>query len=161
MSFLTAAPLWLLAIALVAMTAFISMVGPIIIRKRVSLDQLKTNNEVAGFKFASVGVIYAVLLGFAVIVVWQKFSEAENDVALEAGAAATIYRLANGITGAPGLALHEGITTYLKAAISEDWPAMKRGQGSPVVTRALNNLYATLLRYEPNTAVETAVFAEV
>jgi hypothetical protein len=161
MSLLTTAPLWLLAIALVTITAFISMVGPVIIRKRVSLDQLRTNNEVAGFKFATVGVLYAVLLGFAVVVVWQKFSEAENDVALEAGAAATVYRLANGITGAPGLALHEGMTAYLKSAITEDWPAMKRGQSSPAVTRSLNDLYATLLRYEPSTPAETAVFAEV
>jgi hypothetical protein len=161
MSFLTTAPLWLVALALVGVTTFIAMIGPVIIRKRVSLDQLKTNNEVAGFKFATVGVIYAVLLGFAVIVVWEKFSEAENDVALEAGAAATIYRLANGIKGAPGSALREGMTVYLRSAIAKDWPAMKQGHGSGEVTHALNDLYAALLRYEPNDAPSTAVFAEV
>jgi hypothetical protein len=65
MSFFTIAPLWLVALALVGLTTFIAMVGPVIIRKRVSLENLRTNNEVAGFKFATVGVIYAVLLGFA------------------------------------------------------------------------------------------------
>jgi hypothetical protein len=57
-------------------------------------------------------VLYAVLLGFAVIVVWRKFSDAENNVALEAGAAATIYRIANGSSGDPGAELREGITGY-------------------------------------------------
>jgi hypothetical protein len=70
MSFLTIAPLWLFALLLVGVATLIAMIGPVIIRRRVSLDQLRTNNEVAGFKFATVGVIYAVLLGFAVIVVW-------------------------------------------------------------------------------------------
>jgi hypothetical protein len=160
MSFFTIAPLWLIALALVGLTTLIAMVGPVIIRKRVSLEQLRTNNEVAGFKFATVGVIYAVLLGFAVIVVWEKFSEAENNVALEAGAAATIYRLANGITGATGPALRRGMTAYLRLAVAEDWPAMKHGKGSARVTRALDDLYSALLRAQPAAAPDTAVFAE-
>ena len=60
------------------------------------------------------GVLYAVLLAFAVIVVWEKFAEADNDVATEAGAAVTIYRLADGMGGEPGAALHEAITAYLE-----------------------------------------------
>ena len=70
----------------------------------MDLARLRINNEVAGFKFATVGVLYAVLLAFAVIVVWEKFSDAENNVAQEAGAAATIYRLSWGIE--PRQALH-------------------------------------------------------
>ena len=160
MSFFTIAPLWVIALALVGLATLIAMIGPVIIRKRVSLEQLRTNNEVAGFKFATVGVIYAVLLGFAVIVVWEKFSEAENDVALEAGAAATIYRLAGGIAGETGPALRRDMTTYLRLAVAEDWPAMKHGRGSAAVTRALDDLYAALLRDEPAAAPGTAIFAE-
>jgi hypothetical protein len=35
-----------------------------------------------GVKFATVGVLYAVLLAFAVVVVWEKFNQAESEVAL-------------------------------------------------------------------------------
>ena len=52
-------------------------------------------------------------------------------------------------------------SSYLKAAIDEDWPAMEHGRGSPVVTRALNDVYASLLRYEPPDLRGTAVFTEV
>jgi hypothetical protein len=69
------------------------MVGPVIVRRRVNLDKLTTNNEVAGFKFAVIGVLYAVLLAFAVIVVWEKFNDAEKFVAQEVGGAAALYRL--------------------------------------------------------------------
>ena len=72
------------------------MAGPVIVRRYIKVDQLRTNNEVAGFKFATVGVLYAVLLAFAVVVVWEKFNQAESEVAKEAGAAATVFRLSQG-----------------------------------------------------------------
>jgi Protein of unknown function (DUF4239) len=161
MSFLTTAPLWLAAIVLVGVTTLVAMLGPVLVRKRMTLDLLRANNEVAGFKFATVGVIYAVLLGFAVIVVWEKFSDAENDVALEAGAAATIYRLSSGIDGEPGTAIRNGVTAYLTSAIADDWPAMRNGKASVSVTHALNDTYAALLRYQPENSRGSALFAEI
>jgi Protein of unknown function (DUF4239) len=161
MLYLTTAPLWFAAALLVGVTSVIAMIGPVLVRKRMTFDQLRNNNEVAGFKFATVGVIYAVLLGFAVIVVWEKFSEAENDVALEAGAAATVYRLASGFKGEGGSGLQDGITAYLRAAIGDDWQAMAQGRGSEAGTRALNGVYAALLRYNPDDRQGAAIFAEV
>ena len=94
--------------------------GPVFIRRRVELRILSTNNEVAGFKFATVGVLYAVLLAFAVVIMWEKFSSAENSVAAEAGTAATIYRLSEGITGPPGADLRTKMTVYLQDTVSQD-----------------------------------------
>jgi hypothetical protein len=44
-------------------------------RARIGLERLTSNNEIAGFKFATVGVIYAVLLAFAVIAVWENLRD--------------------------------------------------------------------------------------
>ena len=74
-SFLTSLPLWLSGLLVVGLPTALAMVGPVLVRRYVSLERLTTNNEVAGFKFAAVGVLYAVLLAFAVIVVWERFSE--------------------------------------------------------------------------------------
>ncbi|WP_457094691.1 bestrophin-like domain [Microvirga sp. P5_D2] len=80
---------------------------------------MRRNNEVGGFKFATISVLYAVLLGFAVITVWEKFNEAENAVAQEAAAVATLYRLSVEVEGDSGTALRDGLTRYAKAAIAE------------------------------------------
>jgi hypothetical protein len=161
MNFLTTQPLWLSGALLVGLTTLIAMAGPVLVRRHVDLERLSTNNEVAGFKFATVGVLYAVLLGFAVIVVWEKFSEADNDVAQEAGASATIYRLSAGLGAAPGAELREALSTYLELAVSKDWPAMEKGRASAEVTRALDKLYATVMRVEPGDRRETAVMSEI
>jgi hypothetical protein len=146
---LTTLPLWISGILLVGLPTVIAMSGPILIRRRLGLARVSKNNEVAGFKFATVGVLYAVLLAFAVIVVWEKFGDAENHVAEEAGAAATIYRLSEGIEGETGAKVRGELSAYLSAAITEDWPAMERGEISQSTTHALHAVYRTLLTFNP------------
>jgi Protein of unknown function (DUF4239) len=160
MIILTKTPLWVLGI-LAALLTLISMSGPFLVRRRISLERLSTNNEVAGFKFATIGVIYAVLLGFAVITVWGKWAEAETNVGIEAGAAVTVFRLANGIDDETTSAVRARMADYLRAVIAADWPAMQLGTSSPEVTRALTRVYQALLQYQPKDARGSAVMTEL
>ena len=79
--FLSSLPLWLLIAVIVAIPTVLAMVAQALIHERVGVAKLARNNEIAGFKFATVGVIYAVLLAFTVIVVWEKFNDAQSAVA--------------------------------------------------------------------------------
>ena len=65
----------------------------LITRRAFGVDRLKLNNEVAGFKFAVVGVFYAVLLAFVVIAVWEDFRKTEEAVRDEAKAAVDLHRI--------------------------------------------------------------------
>jgi len=67
--FLSSLPLWVLIALIVVLPTALAMGAQVRIRKWVGFDKLGKNNEIAGFKFATVGVIYAVLLAFTVIVV--------------------------------------------------------------------------------------------
>src|SRR5262245_60107799 len=158
--FLTTLPLWLSAIILIVPTTLLAMLGPFIVRRYVELNQLRTNNEVAGFKFATVGVLYAVLLAFAVVVVWEKFNQAESEVAKEAGAATTLFRLTQGVDPERGAAIREATTAYLTSAIASDWPAMENGTQSPATTEALNEIYRAILKFQSLGTDERLVLAE-
>jgi hypothetical protein len=94
------------------------MIGPLITRRIFPVERLGLNNEIAGFKFATVGVIYAVILGFAVIIVWEKFQSAEVAVAQEAGAVAAIYRLSSGLNAQTAATLRDQVSAYAKGVIS-------------------------------------------
>jgi hypothetical protein len=159
--FLTTQPLWLAAVILVVPTTLLSMAGPIIVRRYVELTRLRTNNEVAGFKFATVGVLYAVLLAFAVVVVWEKFNQADSEVAKEAGAAATIFLLTNGVGSEHGAVIRNATADYLTAAITKDWPAMEKEKDSPAVTEALGGVYIAVLRFHSFSANEAVVIAAI
>ena len=159
---LTMLPLWLSGLILVVLPVIIAIGITILIRRNVPFETLRENNEVAGFNFATVGVLYAVLLAFAVVVVWERFNDAEKGVGHEAGAAVTIYRLIGGIDGQHGANLHDALSNYLKAAVEDDWPSMEReGRASPVATRALDAAYATLLEYDPSDRRGVALLTEV
>jgi hypothetical protein len=149
MIFFTNLPIWVLILLLILCTA-LSMMGPILIRQRVSCQRLRTNNEVAGFKFATIGVLYAVLLAFVVIIVWERFHDAERALTAEAGAAASLYRLSGGLSEEGGSALRARLSAYLHSVLADDWPAMAKGQASPVTNRLLNGLYADIVRYRPS-----------
>src|SRR6516162_4330822 len=115
-------PLWELILAVIVIPTAIAIGFQVLVRRWVGIDRLVLNNEVAGFIFAIIGVVYAVLLAFVVIAVWDKFSEGQTSVARESAAAA-LFQYAEGAE--PEAAkLHESLVGYLRLAIEKDWPAM-------------------------------------
>lgn len=148
MTFLTTRPLWILIALMLVLTALV-MAGPVLVRRRIAIEKLRTNNEVAGFKFATIGVLYAVTLAFVVIITWERFHDAEKALAAEAGAAATIYRLSTGLDEATGSRLRKQVTAYLQSVVDDEWPAMAAGHWSHVTTGTISNLYWTLVHFRP------------
>ena len=153
--FLSSCPLWVTAILIVILPTVAASWGLVIIRSRFGLERLSSNNEVAGFKFAVIGVIYAVLLAFAVIVVWERYNEAEVAVVQEAGAASTLYRLSSG-PQPEAAATRAALSNYLRLALERDWPLMAKEQDSPEVNESLNELYSAALRLAHGGALEAA-----
>ncbi len=137
------------------------MAGPIVVRRFVHLEKLRTNNEVAGFKFATVGVLFAVLLAFSIVVVWGKVQR--SGECRRAGSRRRRGHLpaVGGVGAEPGAGLRAALTSYLNAVVDKDWPAMERGRGSPDVTRALGDVYTALLQLRPTEGRETVLMAEI
>jgi hypothetical protein len=162
--FLTTQSLWVSGAILVVLTTAIAMIGHFLVRRRYPLERLNANNEIAGFNFATVGVLYAVLLAFAIIVVWEKFSDAETTVAQEAGAAETIFRLSSAFDQDSGAELRKALGQYLTAAVTVDWPAMDHGTiGSKTrpTRQALDGVYAALLKIDLAPGLKTAALSEI
>jgi hypothetical protein len=145
---LTSRPGWVLVVFLFIFTA-LAMTGPFLVRRRVRLAHLRGNNEVAGFKFAVIGVLYAVLLAFVVVISWERYHDAENALAREAGAAATVYRLAGGLDESSAAMLRSSLSAYLKSVLADDWPAMVRGRSSAATTQMLSDLYDEVIHFRP------------
>jgi hypothetical protein len=145
--FLSTQPLWVSGVIIVGLGTLLSVVGLVVARRYVDVRSLTENNEIAGHKFATIGVLYAVTLAFAVIVVWEKFDVAELDVVHEAGAAGNIYRLSQGFSDKTGAAVRSAVANYLTAAINDDWPAMDRGVtgAEGAAKEALDAVYSTLV----------------
>jgi len=116
------------AIALALLFVFLAMAfaticvltGHRLIRSHVS----SSHNVVMTALFGSASVVYAVLLGFLVVVVWESYDSAHQNVAQEAATLVPLYRLTYGMTLQSGKPLRGMIRNYTEALISDEWPML-------------------------------------
>ncbi|MDY0810322.1 DUF4239 domain-containing protein [Kitasatospora purpeofusca] len=94
-------------------------------------------NEVAAAVFAMVGVLYAVLLAFVVIVVWEAADEARATTFREADQLAGLYWNARQFPTTEGAELTTLTLRYAHSVIDDEWPVMKDGHASAPRTTEL------------------------
>lgn len=121
---LYALPSWLLFVLLVGGAAGLAWVGTVELRRRVKPPEDEKHNEVAGFIFATVGVLYAVLLAFVVIVVWEQYLTAESNVAQEAAALITVARDASSFPEPARAQVHDQLRAYAELVMRDEWRTM-------------------------------------
>ncbi len=112
------------------------------VRRYVNRDVLLAHNELAGFILAVVGVVYAVLLGFVAIGVWERFDQAEVRTYSEAGQLATIYRDADAFPAGPHL--RDQLRSYIETVVNGEWPLMQHGRESALADRQIERIDATV-----------------
>ncbi len=81
-----------LGIIIIALAVVIAAGGLLLVRRFTRIERMKLHHDIAGPIFATAGVIYAVLLAFAVVIVWQNFNDTQTDVIAEATHCADLYR---------------------------------------------------------------------
>ncbi len=100
-----------------------------IVRVLVPKELLREHNELAGFIFAVVGVIYAVLLGFVAVNVWERFVVAEDRTYDEASSITAVYRDAGSFEN--WAQLRQDLRSYVHHTIDVGWPALETGKPLP------------------------------
>ena len=135
-------PAWVVGLLLILVLPTVAVVAQLGIRRAWPSLAKGEHNDVAGFIIAVVGVIYAVLLAFVVIVSWEKFVSAEGVVGEEASALRSIYRESTAFPLESREQLHDDVRRYATAVIEQEWPAMADGHsGDPAVARVLDEMY--------------------
>lgn len=148
-------PIWANALICLVIGGGVVPAIQLAIRRRYGVESLMVNNEVAGFKYAVLGVVYAVLLVFIMVAVWDEFRDAKSDTAQEARALLDLYRLSLGFDDGSRVALRDSILHYANAVVHDEWPALARGEASPVADAALKQLFERVM-----VAVQSGHFLE-
>lgn len=127
-----------------------SLLGLLLVRRSVSIATLETHHDVAGFIYAVVGVLYAVLIAFVVLVVWEQFNKAEERIEHEAISLASIYRNTQGLENTEVKdKVEKMVLDYAETMIKYEFPAMERNSRSIENHRAYDNLWNYLATIKP------------
>ena len=137
---------WVLALGLVAVAEIYSIGLMLLFRRQMGAERLALNNEVAGFKFAVVGVFYAVLLAFVVVAVWEDYRDTEAAVRNEAKALVDLHQASYAMDEDVGGRMRKHLFAYAEQVRNDEWPSMAEGQASGSAAGELNNLGETILQ---------------
>jgi hypothetical protein len=145
-----------------------ALAGFELVHRLVPAASRQQHNDVAGFIYAALGVIYAVLLALVVIAVWQQYQAADETVEQEANATAEIAWLAHRLPEPRGSRIQELCRSYAEEVVHEEWPLMERGKpplmtqtrGTPTGWIIIDDIRANLQDFEPHTKADEQLYAE-
>jgi hypothetical protein len=153
-------PTVLLGIGIVVLTTVLAVAGVAIVRRRVAIQTLKAHHEVAGYILAIVGVVYAVLLAFVVVVTWQQFEDSRNAADEEASIVGVLYRDAFSLPGG-GAEVRLALRSYAHSVVDDEWPEMAaHHRESRRTDAALDRVWIALRATRPRGQSEGLFYGE-
>ncbi|MCR6629237.1 MAG: DUF4239 domain-containing protein [Magnetospirillum sp.] len=118
---------WLAMVTVVGLTIAFALAGLFVVTRLVPLSVRTENQDGLGVAGATVGVVYAVLLAFIAVAVWEAFEKADDTAALEAALVGDIFRDAQLLPQPVRDAVTEGARSYADHVVTVEWPAMATG----------------------------------
>lgn len=142
-------PYWAVMAILSGLAVIAACAGHAIVRRCVPYHDLVKHNDVAGFTIAIIGVIYAVMLAFVVVVVWEQYNDADSRYGDEVNAISDLDTYSRAMRAAEAAAIHGMAAHYVRLMIDEEWPAMLKGGESPGAAQVLSDIQQTLVAVRP------------
>jgi hypothetical protein len=110
------------------------------VQRWVPVADRQENNDVAGIAFAIIGVLYAILMTFVIVSVWEAGDAAQGSSRAEARAVVDLDRYAETLPPAQSAAMKAQTARYVQIVEQQEWPAMARGRavgraGSAVIAQ--------------------------
>jgi hypothetical protein len=134
--------------------------GLILVQRLVPIAVRRQHNDVAGFIYAVLGVVYAVLLGLMVVAVWEEWNMALRTVDDEASALAEIFWLADRMPESEGHHIQELARSYARVVVNEEWPLMEREKSSPRAWDLIDEIRASLQSFDPSTPAQQVLYEQ-
>jgi hypothetical protein len=149
-------------------TCLVALAGLELVQRLVPATSRQRHNDVAGFIYAALGVIYAVLIALVVIAVWEEYDAASVTVEQEANALAEIFWLAHRLPEPEGSHIQELARSYAHEVVDKEWPLMEQGQaplmtqtqGTPAGWTLIDEIRANLQEFQPQTPADAQLYAE-
>jgi hypothetical protein len=139
------------AAAIIGLSIAYAWTGVYLARRFMEVSE--GHNDVPVPIFQTAGTIYAVLLAFSVIAVWQSYGDAKANVAEEASTLTTLYRQTYGLPDPEQALLRHDLRAYTLAVVVDEWPIQAASGGAAAsARRALGDIYRAYRIMDPRIA---------
>lgn len=167
-AWLVTMPEWLSALLVVGFFVLFTVGTILIVRRLVPHSVMKPHNDITGFTFSTVGVIYGVMLAFVVIDVWEKYGLAAETTDREFEAAYSLYRDLNLYPNrAEADKVLAALRVFTLSVVHDEFPAMKamkwtsKYQPHLSTHKASSELWAAMEQIVPRNLHEQSIYNEI
>jgi hypothetical protein len=148
------APIIVLAVVAVAVTA------KLLLRRRAPEGGWFTDLTRSAGSLSLIGTMFAVMLAFVILFSLQSFQRAREGANVEAVAVTELNAVAGVFPPPTGDRLRGGLVCYGRAVVNDEWPAMRKGQSSPLVESWVDKMHAEFAATAPQEARQEAAYAQ-
>jgi hypothetical protein len=147
---------WVVAIVVIGVWTGLSLLGLVIFNKFSSAEHRHKDTETVGLTYAIVAVVYAVLIGFIVVNVFESSAKGDEIATTEANQLSNLKLDSVGLSTEESALIRASVNKYLDIVIEKEWPSQQAGKLDEEVFQPgwtqLSTLSMQLASYEPTTA---------
>jgi hypothetical protein len=151
-------PAALVATVTVVVTVGLAVLGLVVTRRVIPQRRLESVRDVGRTVFSLAGVLYAVLVGFVVVVVWQQFNDARARTEAEAAAIADLVHTCDGLPAANQPAIQQSVFAYINDVVNDEYPRMRRGEPIEQQSKHLTAIWHDVLAVKPANQIEYSFY---
>jgi hypothetical protein len=149
------------ALAIIVTSIAVALAGLYVVRVRFDVSALQGNHEVGGIFFAVLGTAYGVMLSIFVAAAWDRYQAAGQTGYVEAADIGSIYWLSSQLPDSIRQSMLTDLRNYTQTVINVEWPLMARNQESNQAWNASDQLWQTVLAFQPNTEHEQTIYSSL
>jgi len=165
MTFLYSIPAGLLLVLALALAIAAAAFGQVEIHRRFRSQDFISHNDVGGVIISVCGALYAVVLGFLTVVVWQHYVDALQLVVEETDSDIDAWHSAVGLPETVRRHIRTDMLQYAEIMVGQEWPLMRHGgfeRQSAMITMDAITVAGELKPADPGEAnAQTATLREL
>ncbi len=115
----------------VAVAVVLACGGQLLVHRFIADSNFLDDNDLNGYISGTIVTLFAVLIGFVTVIVWQQYDSMRDRVAVEASDVAGVWHDAVGLDPRARSSVRKDMLGYVKLMIDEEWPEMRSGASSP------------------------------
>ena len=153
--FLYSHPTWEIGLLVVGIWTGLSLLGLFIFHRFVDVHIRHKDTETVGLTYAIVAVVYAVLIAFIVVDVFETFSKGDEIATAESNKLSNLLLDSAGLPAQMAASVRSDLNQYIDIVVKKEWPSQQAGKLDDKVFEpgwaVLAHLSKQLAAFEPTT----------
>jgi hypothetical protein len=153
--FLYSHPTWEVGLVVIGIWTGLSLAGLYLFHRLVDVNMRHKDTETVGLTYAIVAVVYAVLIAFIVVDVFETYAKGDEIATAEANKLSNLMLDSAGLPPQMAESVRADLDKYIDTVVQKEWPSQQAGKLDEAVFEpgwmVLGHLSTQLAVFEPAT----------